>query len=309
MVRKLSVVLLILFQISCSAATPEPTATFTPLPPTATVTPTPAPTATQPPASPMPSTITYEGNGFRFAVPDTLDVDMQKNAVAIYDKSGTLIISFTRVPYDESTDTLEGVINAYLAEISTGGGGKFTKGEATSITVAGAEGLSVELSGTLFERPIEGRAIAVRPDKNSVLFGMGVSNLVSDETLWQSTGSLIFQGLLDSLEFVDVQIAAQCTVSTDKSYGYTETNPIKVGGDFIAGPARERAYLDNLLGPNGEALSYEREGSINSGDTILDIYRVTGDGLNVTLYLDEYTYSPLLAPVGLTCVNEFISAP
>ncbi|MFN8399870.1 MAG: hypothetical protein U0X74_07640 [Anaerolineales bacterium] len=308
MVRKFSVVLLLLLQISCSAATPEPTATSTLLPPTATETPTQVPTATQP-ASPMPDAITYEGNGFRFDVPDTLDVDMQKNAVGIYDKSGMLIISFTRVPYDAASDTLEDVINEYLAEISSRSSGELTQSEVTAITVAGADGISVDLTGTLFERPIQGRAIAVVPGKDSVLFGMGVSNLVNDEKLWQSTGSLIFQGLLDSLEFVDVQIAAQCTVSTDKSYGYTETNPIKVGGDFIDGPARERAYLDNLLGSNGESLSYEREGSIPSGDTILDIYRVTGGGLDVKLYIDEYTYSPLLAPVGFTCTNEFISAP
>ncbi len=79
---------------------------------------------------------------------------------------------------------------------------------------------------------------------------------------------------------------------------------------MLEGPARERAYLDNLLGPNGETLSYERKRSFSSGDTILDEYHITGSGIDATLYLDEYSYTPPQAPVGFTCAGEFpLSAP
>ena len=44
-------------------------------------------------------------------------------------------------------------------------------------------------------------------------------------------------------------------ILTDKTYGYTEKNPIKVGGGEN-GPANERKYLNSLTGPNGEKVSY-----------------------------------------------------
>ena len=309
MVRKLSIAFLLVIQTACSAlATPEPTATAT-LPPTLTSTPTVTATATATATStPTPVISMVQGNGFSVDVPDNLDVDVQKNVVGIFDSEGTLVISLTRTLYDSSTYTLQDVIDEYLNELASRGG-EFIQSEAAPVTIGGAEGVSVDLTGTLFDAPIQGKAVAVLPEEGSVFFGMGISNLGDDEELWQTTGSIIFQGLLDSLQFTSVQSSGACTISVDKTYGYTETNPIKVGGDFMEGPTRERAYLDNLLGPNGEALSYERQGSLPSGDTILDVYRVQGGGLDVKLYLDEYTFSELQATVGFTCAGGFISAP
>lgn len=106
-------------------------------------------------------------------------------------------------------------------------------------------------------------------------------------------------------------IASACVVSTDSTYGYSPDNPIRVGGDAFGGPPRERAYLDSLSGPNGEAISYYREGSIYYVDTILDIYHVSYDGSNsVVLYIDEYSYQELMAPVGFVCWTPIpLSAP
>jgi hypothetical protein len=44
-------------------------------------------------------------------------------------------------------------------------------------------------------------------------------------------------------------------------------------------------------------------GSKDSGDTILDIFQLTYEGLAkpITLYVDEYIYESLWAPVGLSC--------
>jgi hypothetical protein len=305
MVRKFPIVFLVIAQIACSAlATPEPTATVTP-PPTLTATVVPTATIT---STPAPQTAIINGNGFTLEVPVELDVEVKKQVVGIFDKPGTLIISLTRTPYDGSANELSDVIDEYLNGIAERGG-EFIQSEPSPVMVDGVEGISVDLTGTLFDAPIEGRAIALSPEEDSVFFGMGLSNLSTDEELWQTSGSTIFQGLLDTLQFTTAQTSGECTVSTDKTYGYIETNPIKVGGDFLEGPAREEAYLDNLLGPNGESLSYEREGSIQSGEAILDIYRVKGGGLDVALYLDEYTYLPLQAPVGFTCAGEFILAP
>jgi hypothetical protein len=311
--KKLSLLVLILAQLACSTLAPTPTetpiptptATSTPLP-----TPTPVPTSTAVPEPEAPRVFIDDG-AYSMVISPDLDFDINGEIIGIFDRDGLLIISFARAPYDASGTSLQDVIDDYIQEISSDDS-QFVQEEAVPVTIGGAEGISVDLSGTLFDAPIGGRAVAVSPDGVTVFFGLGVSNQSNDDDLWETGGSVIFQALIDSVIFDDLQTGAtggDCPVSTDATYGYTEANPIRVGGDFLDGPARERAYLDNLRGPNGETITYERLGSFPSGDTILDEYRVTGGGLDVTLYLDEYLYEPLQAPQGFTCAGEFIPAP
>lgn len=95
--------------------------------------------------------------------------------------------------------------------------------------------------------------------------------------------------------------------STDKTYGYTEKNPILVGG-VGNGPANERKYLNSLTGPNGETISYVRMGSCCSFETknspfgggMLDKYKITYAGLEkeIVLYLNMYDAGTLQIPVG-----------
>jgi hypothetical protein len=259
---------------------------------------------------PAPKGIPVEADGFSLSVPDPLDFDLKGEMVGVFDREGKLIVSFIRTDYDGSANSLQDVIDMFLEELSNGGN-EFVQGESSPVTIGGAEGISVDLTGVLFDAPIAGRAVAVSPRVNSVFFGVGISSLADDAELWKTAGSDFFQSLIDSVEFVEVQTSmGTCAVSQDKTYGYTEQNPIRVGGDWLEGPARERAYLDTLLGPNGETLTYERDGSFSSGDTILDKYRVTGTGIDVVLYLDEYKYEPPQAPSGFTCAGEFpLSAP
>ena len=43
--------------------------------------------------------------------------------------------------------------------------------------------------------------------------------------------------------------------SQDPTYGFTEENPVKVGGhDLREGPIRERAFLNSIKGPHGQNL-------------------------------------------------------
>lgn len=98
-------------------------------------------------------------------------------------------------------------------------------------------------------------------------------------------------------------------VSTDKKYGYSEENPIKVGGlDKSGGPKEERKFLNALTGPNGEDVTYNR---INScchfesergmfGMGLLDVYEVKWVGLKKPkiLYINMYDYGQLKAPYG-----------
>ena len=99
--------------------------------------------------------------------------------------------------------------------------------------------------------------------------------------------------------------------ASDETYGYTQKNPINVGGvvDEV-GPAMERKFLNQLAGPNGEEISYNRTSSCCSFDTprgfmgsgLLDVYEITYDGLDapITLYINMYDYEEPMIPVGFT---------
>lgn len=91
-------------------------------------------------------------------------------------------------------------------------------------------------------------------------------------------------------------------------YGYSEKNPIKVGG-VANGPVNERKYLDRLTGPNGENITYVRLGSccpFESRNGIMDMgmldrYEITIEGKDEKkiLYLNMYDKDKLFAPKGL----------
>lgn len=97
--------------------------------------------------------------------------------------------------------------------------------------------------------------------------------------------------------------------ATDKSYGYEEGNPVKVGGaDESSGPMNERRFLNGLTGPNGERIEYFREGSCCPfsspngfmGGGMLDKYRVfyRGSKDTVTIFINMYDKGDLFVPVG-----------
>ena len=100
-------------------------------------------------------------------------------------------------------------------------------------------------------------------------------------------------------------------VSDDKTYGYSEKNPIRVGGGFNGGAANQRRFLRSIYGPEGQELTFSRDGSccgfktphgvFNNG-ALLDIYSVTWEGQDepVKLYIDLYDYAPLMAPQGFS---------
>ena len=61
------------------------------------------------------------------------------------------------------------------------------------------------------------------------------------------------------------------------------------------------------LGPAGQTVAYERIGSAPFGDTILDAYRLSYEGIAqpAVIYVDEYVFETLYAPVGFTCSIAF----
>lgn len=117
--------------------------------------------------------------------------------------------------------------------------------------------------------------------------------------------------LVPSPELLDEGTFVLSELSSDHSYGYTEKNPIKVGGsDKSEGPLNERRFLNALAGPLGEQISYERVGSCCAfktkngfmGQGLLDQYKIEWEGQKepLYLYLNMYDYDTLRAPVGFT---------
>ncbi len=98
-------------------------------------------------------------------------------------------------------------------------------------------------------------------------------------------------------------------ISDDSTYGYDQKNPIKVGGG-ASGPTNERRYLNALLGPNSESITYNRLGSCCAtpsenglmGYAMLDIYEIKYTGLEkpIRLYINMYDPGILKAPKGFT---------
>ncbi|MHB1278489.1 MAG: 2-dehydro-3-deoxyphosphooctonate aldolase [Bacteroidia bacterium] len=99
-------------------------------------------------------------------------------------------------------------------------------------------------------------------------------------------------------------------ISTDKSYGYTEENPIRVGGALDNGPLNERRFLNALAGPDGQDITYTRTGSCCPfkspngirGTGLLDRYEISIKGMSKKriLYINMYDRAVLKAPVGFT---------
>ncbi len=301
--KKIASILVICLQLACGVfSTPQPTAT-----PQPTLTFTPAPTSiSEIEVGDMVQLVVLQG--FTIEIPFPLYYETEGDAaVFIVNEEDTLSMMFFSDEYDNTTPLLN-VIDSFMTYLEKSEGTNLESGGSQTITIDGIEGVSVDVTGNFFGFSAEGMIIAISPFPNTLVIGLAMSNLESDERLWQSQHKTIFEGLLKSIQFVDV--TGSCAISADPTYGYTEQNPIQVGGGVFDGPSRERAYLDNLLGPNGETLSYERQGSLPTDTTILDIYTITGSGINETLYLDEYNYSEPQAPVGFTCKGKFpLSAP
>jgi hypothetical protein len=103
-------------------------------------------------------------------------------------------------------------------------------------------------------------------------------------------------------------IRASMEVSTDRSYGYSKDNPIKVGPRSPS--LLHIQYLNSLRGPGGEPVEYERKGACcefatrNSefGGGLLDVYRVKVDGKekDVFLFVNMYDPGPPKIPAGFT---------
>jgi hypothetical protein len=222
----------------------------------------------------------------------------------------TFLLSLAAGPI-ESGRSLEDALSAFLSNM-TSDIPDLEAGTPFASEVAGQEGLASDITGTAFGGTFAGRITIVYPPDGPPMYALAFAMDPPFGNGWAAEGESLYVAVLDSVEFFPPRPEqATCTVSPDSTYGFAQANPVRVGGDVFGGPARARAYLDNLRGPEGEPVAYERTGSITLAETILDAYSLSGSGLGapVTIYVDEYSFEPLYAPVGFTCAGPFAVTP
>ncbi len=136
--------------------------------------------------------------------------------------------------------------------------------------------------------------------------------LVSCGTKKESQSASSSQGAQHVTKLLDDQTYLLKNKAADNSYAFKAENPVKVGGvKQDSGPKNERRFLNALLGPSGEKVSYFRSGSCCGFKTpnaligdmaVLDAYRVwyTGSPDTLTMYINMYDADELFIPHGFT---------
>ncbi len=297
-----------------AAAIPTQTAAATAIP-TLTAAATAAsntPTPTAQAALVMGDRLAVDEGGYSLQVPEGFTASKRGGQMTVSNTDQSFLMSMSLAPRKDDMNTSAARLERFVANVKKDLNDLTVSGQY-GVTVGGCEGLAVDVTGTLMGEMNTVRIVVVDTGEPGFFVAFAFMVDGADGLGWQTTGRPALEAILQSVEFyapVNASAGAGCTVSTDDSYGYSEDNPIRVGGDAYDGPPRERAYLDNLAGPAGEPITYERSGSFDYGGTILDIFVISGLGEPVALYVDEYSFSEPQAPAGFTCKGGFgLSAP
>ena len=140
-----------------------------------------------------------------------------------------------------------------------------------------------------------------------IIFVLGFFSCTSRKKLFGGYGDTRTQPVV----LLDENTFKITSPSKDNTYGYSEKNPIKVGGVLNQqGPLNERRFINGLLGPEGQDLHFYRFGSCCSFKTpnavfnnigSLDKYQVYWSGCQdtLTLFINMYDEGDLFIPVGL----------
>jgi hypothetical protein len=302
--------------------TPAPTATRTTIP---TQTATPTATATQEPTSTPEPTATVtptlkptmvmgdeykvDAGGFVFRPPKGLSTKLNYNAAEITNTNNDVLIMLAGFYDLVDAGRPEDIADGFIENLLSTDGAKIRRGDPEALEVAGVRGTLFPIVGWINGTQIKGEMVIVQPDDSTIFIGFAIADLFGSPKRWELRGSESFRAVLNSITFFDPTSSDTCIIADDDRYGYSKDYPVMVDGGPFDGPARERAYLDNLRGPNGEIITYQRSGSFDYGDTILDEYVLTYGDETVVLYLDVYNYIMPVAPKGLTCAGPFRLSP
>lgn len=152
---------------------------------------------------------------------------------------------------------------------------------------------------------------AIKPRCNHLL-----RNAIAKTANWQRISLVLVFGVVACATHPPIPseyLLVPNTVSVDSTYGYTEQNPIKVGGmaDGL-GPDNEWEFVSNLRNIHGDSPEIERLGSCCffkskhgfKGYGLLDMYQLVFKPHDtVVLYLNMYDYESPMVPRGLVAAG------
>lgn len=251
--------------------------------------------------------IVYQG-GYRFEAPLGSDVSITGPSTTLSAENDTLLFKMDGINKMSVTRSPQEILDILLETLFSSNQSGVKKSDPVTSTFEGFEGVAYDFTGAFLDHKVEGHALVVKPTEKRYVSVIGMAIIDDQPDLWQTTGKNMFNYLISRFAVLseDQLVSADiCPISPDDTYGFKVENAIKVGGGLISGPLRERAYLNNLLGPDGSVLTYERVGSLESPDSIVDEYTLTAGTQVYKLYLDEYSYGVINAPRGLGCMGAF----
>ena len=144
--------------------------------------------------------IEIKEGGFSLAVQPDLEFDTDSSSISISDKRGGLIVSLNGRPYIASSYTLQTFLGKYLEEMASKGG-SLHQSDPYEVVIDGRSGIAVDFTGNFLDQPITGKAVAVSPGEDFIVFGLGMSLQNGSPEGWAGSGSVIFETILASMEF------------------------------------------------------------------------------------------------------------
>jgi len=114
-----------------------------------------------------------------------------------------------------------------------------------------------------------------------------------------------------SPEFLNNKTYKLTKTATDKKYGYHQDYPVNIGfGTLKQRETNAEKFLNALLGPNGEEITYTHDGNCcpfptgksELGSGMFDVYSITWEGNTkpLTIYINIYEKGEVFIPKGLT---------
>ena len=251
--------------------------------------------------------IVYQG-GYRFEAPLGSDVSIIGPSTTLSAEEDTLLFKLDGLNKMSINRSAQEILDILINTLFSADQSRVKKSEPITSAVEGYEGVAYDFTGTFLNHKVEGRALVIKPAEKRYISIIGMALVDDQPDLWQTTGKDLFNYLLSRYAILPEEQTASaeiCPISPDATYGYEVENAIKVGGGLTSGFLREKAYLDNLLGPDGSMITYERVGSLESPDSIVDEYKLTAGTKEFTLYLDIYSFGVINAPRGMGCMGAF----
>ena len=270
----------------------------------------------QVPAPKMGETIDMTMGGYTIqSLPDDYEQDNDGEVINFFkEEKGINIMILGLVGFEDDYSPDE-IIDEFLAGITGETADTFRKIEEVPVTVDSYEGTGYYLNGTFYGNLVEGQTFLVPVSDSQILFGFGLGTVVGSTNNWLAEGQVVFNSLIDSIDIIELEttdsgLFSACSIASDTSYGYTEDNPVKLGGGEANAEERAAAYFSALGGPYGETLTYVKVETIESNDANLDVYELDLSGTPLTMYIDIDNYETPMSPDGMICWEEIpVSAP